>query len=177
MSTLFSELLLKGITNSDSEQIFEVTIRAWERFSDGDSETDYSLFSWYADLELRGIEATIEDIVPGQGYDWSNTSNNYFHAEIQDNQRKIEGLGSTANTFTASSDTSAFTIAIITVKLPQAPSADNALIIAVTPTSKIASESGLPLKTVSAREAMSDLRLAIGNAHLRPQKRQAATKQ
>ena len=53
-----------------------------------------------------------------------------------------------------------------TVKLPQAPSADNPLIIAVTPTSKIASDSGLPLKTASALEATSDLRLAIGNATL-----------
>ena len=79
MSTLFSEILLKNITSgaSESEQIVEVTIRAWERFSDGNSQTDYSLFSWYADLEISGIEAAIEDIVPGQRYNWSNNPNNY----------------------------------------------------------------------------------------------------
>ena len=153
MSTLFSEVLLKDITsnNSDSQRIFEVTIRAWERFLDGDSDTDYSLFSWYADFNLSGIEATIEDIIPGQRYNWSNSSNNYFHAATQENRRSVEGLGSTANTFAASSETSAFTIAIITVKLPEAPSTDNPLIITITPTLKTISDEGLPLKTVSAR--------------------------
>ncbi|QNI97980.1 cadherin repeat domain-containing protein [Synechococcus sp. RS9902] len=165
MSTLFSEILLKNITieESESEQIIEVTIRAWERFSDGNSKTDYSLFSWYADLEISGIEAAVEDIVPGQRYDWSNNPNNYFHADLQENRHIIEGLGSTANTFAPSSDTSSFTIAIITIKLPYSPSADNPLIISLKPTLKTASNEGLPLKTVSALEATRDLRLDVGH--------------
>ena len=165
MSTLFSEILLKNITSgaSGSEQIVEVTIRAWERFSDGNGQTDHSLFSWYADLEISGIEAAIEDIVPGQRYDWSNNPNNYFHADIQKNRHIIEGLGSTANTFAPSSDTSSFTIAIITVKLPYSPSAGNPLVISLKPTLKTASDEGLPLKTVSALEATRDLRLEVGH--------------
>ena len=171
MSSLFSELLISDVTNNDAstERILELTVRAWERVSEqnesGTSKnTDYALFSWYADLALNWEDAQIETIT------WAPRYNGDFaHSEITPEANKIEGFGSTAQSFLKSSNTDDFTIAILSIRAPQAPTLSTPLDITISPTELTNGTVStgedtrlIPLRTVSAVTNPINLQAKVG---------------
>ena len=122
--SLLTSLALVPI--SEDGLLYELTVKAWESHLN----RSWSLFSWYADLNLEGAGASILEVIPASFHD-----NDYFHAAERHDGSGINGLGFTGDPF-ASEDPDRFTVAVINLQLTSQPSAQDPLKIWITPTSQ-----------------------------------------
>ena len=144
--TLNISIKIQNITPIGSNYItLEFIISAWEFHEN----QNWSLFSWYADLELDTKGIKIEQIIPAANYD-----NNYFNADLSRDLTSVSGLGFTGNPF-ASIDPDGFYVASIIARIDQLPSIDNPLSIKIHPVSTKINQSGkISLETVASSKQL-----------------------
>jgi len=144
--TLNVSVKVQNVTPTGSNYItLEFIISAWEFHEN----QNWSLFSWYADLELDTKGIKIEQIIPAANYD-----NNYFNADLSRDLTSVSGLGFTGNPF-ASIDPDGFYVASIIARIDQLPSIDNPLSIKIHPVSTRINQSGkISLETVASSKQL-----------------------
>jgi hypothetical protein len=156
-SKLHTGLRLQSIStiSADNKAILELQISAWESYLD----SDWSLFSWYANLYISGADSAIKSIRAGSSY---NT--NYFSAQIDSEQQSIAGLGSTGSFF-ASNNSDHFIVAIATIEISTLSLGINPLNIRIAPLSANQLLANKSLETTVANKGSGIPASASGNRY------------